>query len=53
MIQENQEITRPVFMREFLAKYFPEDVKGRNEVEFLEQKQGNMVVGQYAAKFEE
>src|ERR1044072_3143671 len=53
LAQENQEITWPVFKVAFLAKYFPEDVKGRKEVEFLELKQGNMTVGQYAAKFEE
>lgn len=36
-----------------MEKYFPEDVKRRKEVEFLEFKQGTMSVGQYAAKFEE
>ncbi|XP_057443196.1 uncharacterized protein LOC130734935 [Lotus japonicus] len=41
------------FKRVFLEKYFPEDVKARKEVEFLELKQGNMTIGQYAAKFEE
>ncbi|XP_058725985.1 uncharacterized protein LOC131597297 [Vicia villosa] len=29
-----------VFSREFLSKYFPEDVCGKKEIEFLELKQG-------------
>ncbi|XP_057432009.1 uncharacterized protein LOC130724738 [Lotus japonicus] len=52
MIQVNL-MTWMEFKRVFLEKYFPEDVKARKEVEFLELKQGNMTVGQYAAKFEE
>ncbi|XP_058757872.1 uncharacterized protein LOC131631111 [Vicia villosa] len=34
-------------------KYFPEDVHGKKDIEFLEQRQGNMTVDEYAAKFEE
>ncbi|XP_058726571.1 uncharacterized protein LOC131597932 [Vicia villosa] len=32
------EITWVVFRREFLRRYFPEDVQGRKEIEFLELK---------------
>jgi len=39
-----------VFRREFLDRYFPEDVRGKKEIEFLELKQGNMSVTEYAAK---
>nr|ABD28304.1 gag polyprotein-related [Medicago truncatula] len=39
--------------REFLRRYFPEDVRGKKEIEFLELKQGNMSVTEYAAKFVE
>ncbi|XP_058745974.1 uncharacterized protein LOC131618832 [Vicia villosa] len=48
-----EEITRVVFRREFLMKYYPEDVPGKKETEFLELKQGNMLVTKYAAKFTE
>ncbi|XP_058768789.1 uncharacterized protein LOC131642570 [Vicia villosa] len=40
-------------VREFLRRYFPEDVRGRKEIEFLELKQGNMTVPEYASKFVE
>jgi len=40
-------------MREFLSRYFPEDVRGKKEIEFLELKQGDMSVTEYAAKFVE
>ena len=46
------EITWVVFRDEFLRKYFPEDVRGKKEIEFLELKQGSMTVAEYAAKFE-
>ncbi|RHN60028.1 putative nucleotidyltransferase, Ribonuclease H [Medicago truncatula] len=39
--------------REFLRRYFPEDVRGKKEIEFLELKQGNMSVTEYVAKFME
>src|SRR3954470_17018803 len=48
-----EEITWVVFRREFLRKYYPEDVRGKKEIEFLELKQGNMSVTEYAAKFTE
>ena len=37
----------------FLRKYFPEDVRGKKEIEFLELKQGSKSVVEYAAKFAE
>ncbi|XP_057426245.1 uncharacterized protein LOC130719650 [Lotus japonicus] len=46
-------ITWDVFRREFLRKYYPEDVWGKKEIEFLELKQGNRSVTEYAAKFVE
>jgi hypothetical protein len=46
-------ITWAVFKREFLNRYFPEDVRGKKEIEFLELKQGDMSVTEYAAKFVE
>ena len=36
-----------------MRKYFPEDVRGKKEIEFLELKQGSMSVVEYAAKFTE
>ena len=50
---EGQDVTWDVFKRVFLEKYFPKDVRNKNEMEFLELKQGNMTVAEYAAKFEE
>lgn len=38
---------------QFLEKYFLEYVRSKNEIEFLELKQGNMTVDEYASKFEE
>ncbi|XP_058774813.1 uncharacterized protein LOC131649085 [Vicia villosa] len=38
---------------EFLRKYFREDVRGKKEIEFLELRQGNKSVVEYAAKFGE
>lgn len=32
-----------------LEKYFLEDVRGKKEIEFLELKQGNGTVAEYAA----
>ncbi|XP_058759507.1 uncharacterized protein LOC131632798 [Vicia villosa] len=34
-----EEITWVVFHREFMRKYYPEDVRGKKEIEFLELKQ--------------
>ena len=48
-----EDVTWVVFRREFLRKYFPEDVCGKKEIEFLELKQGNMSVVEYVAKFSE
>lgn len=47
------EITWTVFRVQLLEKYFPEDVRSKKEIEFLELKQGNMTIAEYAAKFEE
>ena len=49
----SEEVTWAVFRREFLRKYYPEDVRGKKEIEFLSLKQGNMTVTEYAAKFVE
>ncbi|XP_028208477.1 uncharacterized protein LOC114391705 [Glycine soja] len=40
------------FRQTFLEKYFPEDVKNRKEMEFLELKQESMTVAEYAARYE-
>ena len=45
-------VTWEIFREEFLGKYFPADVCNKKEIEFLELKQGNMTVSEYAAKFE-
>ncbi|CAI8618440.1 unnamed protein product, partial [Vicia faba] len=45
--------THVVFHREFLLKYYPEDVYTKKEIEYLELKQGNLSVADYAAKFVE
>jgi len=42
-----------VFRREFLDIYFSEYVREKKEIEFLELKQGNMSVTEYAGKFVE
>ncbi|XP_058775866.1 uncharacterized protein LOC131650153 [Vicia villosa] len=44
-------ITWVVFTREFLRKYFPEDVRGKKEMEFLTLKQRSSSVTEYVAKF--
>ncbi|XP_058784978.1 uncharacterized protein LOC131659869 [Vicia villosa] len=44
-------ISWTVFRRAFPRRYFPEDVRGRKEIEFLKLKQGNMMVPEYASKF--
>ncbi|XP_027357511.1 uncharacterized protein LOC113866910 [Abrus precatorius] len=43
----------PTFRRRFLENYFPEDLKRRKELEFLNLKQGSTSVREYAAKFDE
>lgn len=42
-----------MFRVQFLEKYFPEYVRRKKDIEFLELKQGNMTVVEYVAKFEE
>jgi hypothetical protein len=51
--QDGAVVTWAVFRREFLNRYFSEVVRGKKEIEFLELKQGNMNVTEYAAKFVE
>ncbi|XP_050890008.1 uncharacterized protein LOC127095347 [Lathyrus oleraceus] len=46
-------VTWVVFCRGNLRKYFPENVRGKKEIEFLELKQGNFSVTEYASKFVE
>jgi len=46
-------VTWAVFRREFLNRYFLEDVRGKKEIEFLELNQGDMSVTEYVAKFVE
>nr|KYP32923.1 hypothetical protein KK1_046284 [Cajanus cajan] len=46
-------ITWEVFRAKIFEKYFPNDVKRAKEIEFIQLKQGNMIVGEYASKFEE
>ena len=43
-------ITWDAFKYAFLEKYFPDYVKNKKEVEFLELKQGGLSVAEYAAK---
>ena len=50
---EDKVVTWKDFKRVFLEKYFSEDIKNKKEMEFLELKQGNMIVVEYTAKFEE
>ena len=49
--QDGAEVTWAVFKRDFLDRYFLEDVREKKEIEFLELKQGTMSVTEYAAKF--
>lgn len=49
---EGREITWEIFRTTFLEKYFPTNVRHAKEMEFLQLKQGRMLVGEYAAKFE-
>jgi len=50
---EGRQITWEIFKQNFLEKYFPEDLRRRKEVEFLNLRQGTMSMGEYAAKFDE
>lgn len=47
------EVTWAVFRARLLVKQFPEDVHRKKKIEFLELKQGNLMVAEYTAKFEE
>ncbi|XP_020236969.1 uncharacterized protein LOC109816383 [Cajanus cajan] len=40
------------FKKAFLEKYFPDDVRSRKEMEFLELNQGKDIVTEYDAKFD-
>ena len=40
--QDGAVVTWAVFKGEFLDRYFPEDVRGKKEIEFLELKQGDV-----------
>ncbi|XP_058758173.1 uncharacterized protein LOC131631395 [Vicia villosa] len=51
--EDGIEVTWDLFRDVFLENYFPEDCRGKKEVEFLELKQGNGTVAVYAAKFQE
>lgn len=51
--EDNIEVTWTLFRDTFLENYFPEDCRGKKEVEFLELKQGNGTVADYAARFQE
>src|ERR1043165_9555136 len=51
MKQDRIARTWAVFRRAFLRRYFPEDIRGKKEIEFLELKQGNKTVSEYASKF--
>ena len=42
-----ENVTWVVFCREYLRKYFPEDVLSKKEIEFLELKQGNMSIVEF------
>ncbi|KAF1896152.1 hypothetical protein Lal_00027225 [Lupinus albus] len=53
METEGQLISWSTFKAKFLYKYFPADLKRQKEMEFLKLEQGNMSVGEYAAKIEE
>jgi len=41
-----------VFKTKFLEKYFSNDVRRAKEIEFMQLKQENMSMGEYASKFE-
>ncbi|XP_058726178.1 uncharacterized protein LOC131597500 [Vicia villosa] len=51
--EECMEVTWALFRDAFMENYFPEDVCGKKEVEFIELKQGNGTVAEYAARFQE
>ncbi|XP_027342998.1 uncharacterized protein LOC113855558 [Abrus precatorius] len=53
LLQKDGYIPWETFKATFLGNYFPRDLKKQKAREFLELKQGNMSIGEYAAKFHE
>src|ERR1051325_6809670 len=53
MEQDGVTLTWAMFRRAFLRRYFPEDIRGKKEIEFLELKKGNKTMSEYASKFTE
>ncbi|XP_050877720.1 uncharacterized protein LOC127081511 [Lathyrus oleraceus] len=51
--EDGIEVTWALLRDAFLEKYFPKDIRGKKGIEFLELKQGNGTVTEYAAKFED
>ncbi|XP_058741266.1 uncharacterized protein LOC131613631 [Vicia villosa] len=51
--EEGIQVTWDHFRDAFLENYFPEDCRGKKEVEFLELKQENDTVAEYAARFQD
>ncbi|XP_011621155.1 uncharacterized protein LOC105420189 [Amborella trichopoda] len=51
--EEEIELTWEGFLEAFNEKYFPESIKERKEVEFIELQQGNLTIDQYVVKFYE
>ena len=50
---EGQVVTWETLIMVFLEKWFPKYVRNKKEMKFLELKQGNMIVAEYATKFKE
>lgn len=53
LVVVNEAIVWVVISREFVRKYFLDDVCGKREIEFLELKQGTFSVTEYASSFME
>ncbi|KAK7301741.1 hypothetical protein RJT34_12613 [Clitoria ternatea] len=51
--EDDNQLTWNDFKTCFLEKYFPDTVRSRKELEFMELKQGSMTVEEYATRFEE
>lgn len=49
--EEEMKVTWAIFCDALLENYFPKYVHGRKEVKFLELKQGNGTVTEYATRF--
>ena len=52
-LEKYEILTWIIFLDAFYEKYFPESVRDKKEVEFMELIQGNKTVVQYEAKFTE